>query len=202
MSDKVPAEFLGKARVFRANMISAVSGVGAQMAAIRDYSFGLYKRRNSPPRPWHLLEIEQKWRSMPAAGCLRLAVQRDKRSMLIADTRITAAKAKNLEWGGASEISICLVESSLALSKRQVETKAATVAAVSLHAMGRWYQRAFATNDYAMMHDLALVVTAASALVTEAADAVRVPSPNGGSWRGAVVETLEGNRIVNVRTFL
>ena len=66
----------------------------------------------------HLLEIEQKWRSMPAAGCLRLAVQRDKRCMLIADTRITAAKARNLEWGGASEISICLIESSLALSKR------------------------------------------------------------------------------------
>jgi hypothetical protein len=123
VGNPVPAEFLGKARVFRLNMLAAVTGVGAQMSAIRDYSFGLYKRRNSAPRPWHLVAIEQKWRAIPAAGCVRLAVQRDNRCMLIADTRVTAAKAKNPEWGGASETSICLIESSLAMTKRQVETK-------------------------------------------------------------------------------
>ena len=53
-----------------------------------------------------------------------------------------------------------------------------------------------------MMRDLALVVAAAPALVSEAANVVEVPSRNGGSWRGAIVETLDGNRIVNVRTFL
>lgn len=62
MSDKVPAEFVGKARVFRANMLAATTGVGSQMRAISQYSFDLYKRRNSSPRPEHLVSIEQQWR--------------------------------------------------------------------------------------------------------------------------------------------
>jgi hypothetical protein len=121
--------------------------------------------------------------------------------MSIEDTRITATTSKNTDWGDASEKSICLVESSLALTKRHAETKATTLAAVSLHALARWYQRALATNDTAIIHDLALVVSAVAVLDPNAGD-VLVPSRNGGSWRGAVVETFEGCRIVNIRTFV
>src|SRR6202012_181595 len=154
------------------------------MNAISQYSFGLYRRRNAPPRPEHLIAIEQRWRSIPPAGCLRLTVRRDKRSMSIENTRITATTSKNIEWGDASEKSICLIESSLALTKRQAETTTTTLAAVSLHALGRWYQRALATTDTAMLLDLALVVRAVSTLDPNAPD-VELPSTNGGSWRGA-----------------
>jgi hypothetical protein len=201
MSDKVPAEFVGKARVFRSRMIAATTGVGMQMNAISQYSFGLYKRRNTAPRPEHLVAIEQQWRSIPPAGCLRLTVRRDKRSMSIEDTRIAATTSKNTQWGDASEKSICIVESSLALMKRHAETTATTLAAVSLHALGRWYQRAFSTNDIAMMLDLALVVKAVSTLDPNVID-VDLPSENGGSWRGAIVETLNGKNVINIRTFV
>jgi hypothetical protein len=201
MSDRVPAEFVGKARVFRSSIIAATTGVGSQMRAISQFSFGLYKRRNTAPRPEHLVAIEQQWRSIPPAGCLRLTVRRDKRSMSIEDTRITATTSKNVEWGDGSEKSICLVESSLALTKRHAETTATTLAAVSLHALGRWYQRAFTTNDIAMLRDLALVVKAVPALDPSATD-VEVPSGNGGSWRGAIVETLNGKPVFNIRTFV
>jgi hypothetical protein len=201
MSDKVPAEFVGKARVFRSHMIAATTGVGIQMNAISQYSFGLYKRRNAAPRPEHLVAIERQWRSIPQAGCLRLTVRRDKRSMSIEDTRITATTSKNTQWGDRSEKSICLIESSLALTKRHAETTATTLAAVSLHALGRWYQRAFTTNDTAMLLDLALVVKAVPTLDPNAVD-VELPSENGGSWRGAIVETLNGKSVINIRTFV
>jgi hypothetical protein len=201
MSDKVPAEFVGKARVFRSRMIAATTRVGMQMNAISQYSFGLYKRRNAAPRPEHLVAIEQQWRSISPAGCLRLTVRRDKRSMSIEDTRIAATTSKNAQWGDASEKSICLVESSLALTKRHAETTATTLAAVSLHALGRWYQRAFTTNDIAMMLDLALVVKAVPTLDPNVID-VDLPSENGGSWRGAIVETLNGKNVINLRTFV
>jgi hypothetical protein len=201
MSDKVPAEFVGKARVFRSRMIAATTGVGLQMNAISQYSFGLYRRRNAAPRPEHLVAIEQQWRSIPPAGCLRLTVRRDRRSMSIEDTRITATTSKNIEWGDASEKSICLIESSLALTKRHAETMTTTLAAVSLHALGRWYQRAFTTHGTAMMLDLALVVRAVPTLDPNATD-VELPSGNGGSWRGAIVETLNGKNVFNIRTFV
>jgi hypothetical protein len=190
MRDRVPAEFVGKARVFRDRMIAATTGVGMQMNAISQYSFGLYKRRNAAPRPEHLIAIEQQWRSISPGGCLRLTVRRDRRSMSIADTRITATTSKNIEWGDASEKSICLIESSLALTKRHAETMTTTLAAVSLHALGRWYQRAFTTNDTAMMLDLALVVKTVPTLDPGATD-VELPSGNGGSSRGAIVENVE-----------
>jgi hypothetical protein len=201
MRDKVPAEFAGKARVFRSRMIAATTGVGLQMNAISQNSFGLYRRRNAAPRPEHLVAIEQQWRSIPPAGCLRLTVRRDRRSMSIEDTRITATTSNNIEWGDASEKSICPIESSLALTKRQAETMATTLAAVSLHALGRWYQRAFTTNDAAMLLDLALVIEAVPPLDPNATD-IQLPSGNGGSWRGAIVETLNGKSVFNIRTFV
>jgi hypothetical protein len=202
MNDKVPAEFVGKARMFRSNMIAATTGVGTQMRAISQYTFELYERRNSAPRPEHLVAIEQRWRSIPSGGCLRLTVRREKRSMSIEDTRITATTSKNAEWGGdASEKSICLIESSLALTKRHAETMATTLAAVSLHALGRWYQRAFTTNDNAIMRDLALIVKAVPTLDCKCTD-LELPSGNGGSWRGSMVETLNGTSVFNIRTFV
>lgn len=201
LNNKVPAEFVGKARVFRASMKAATAGVGPQMWAISEYSFGLYKRRNSAPRPEHLLAIEQRWRSIPTAGCLRLTVRRDKRSMSIKDTRVTATTANNPEWGDAFETGICLIESSLVLTRRHVETKATILAAVSLHALGRGYQRAFAINHGAIMLDLALLAAAVPALAANATD-LAVQSPNGGSWRGAIVQMHDGQHVINIRTFL
>jgi hypothetical protein len=201
MGDNVPAEFVGKARFFRASMHAATAPVGPQMRAVSQYSFDLYRRRNAAPRPEQLVAIEQRWRSICGAGCLRLSICRDKRSMLIQDTRIVTTVSSNIAWGGASEKSICLIESSLALTKRNAETAATMLAAISLHALGRWYQRAFITDDITLMLDLALVVAAAPGLVARASD-VEVNSENGGCWRGMVVDTRDGGTLVNIRTFV
>jgi hypothetical protein len=201
MSDKVPAEFVGKARLFRAGMQVATAPVGSRMHAVSRYSFDIYRRRNAGPRPEQLISIEQQWRSIPSAGRLRLAVRRDKRSMLIQDTRIVAATSRNAEWGDASEKSICLVESSLLLTKRRAEATVTMLAALSLHALGRWYQRAFATDEVAMLVDLGLVVAAVPGLTANASGA-EVKSQNGGCWRGMIVVTPDGTPIVNIRTFI
>ena len=121
--------------------------------------------------------------------------------MLIQDTRIVTTVSSNIEWGGASEKSISLVESSLTLTKRHAETNAVALAAVSLHALGRWYQRALVTDDVKLMLDLALVVAAAPGLSARISD-VEVRSENGGCWRGMVVETQNGGTLVNIRTFV
>jgi hypothetical protein len=121
--------------------------------------------------------------------------------MLIRDTRVVTTVSSSSEWDGASEKSICLIESSLELTKRHAETTAATLAAVSLHALGRWYQRARTTDDTSLMLDLASVVAAAPGLAATHSD-VEVGSQNGGCWRGIMLKTLDGKPVVNVRTFV
>jgi len=121
--------------------------------------------------------------------------------MFIRDTRIVATVSSSSEWGGASEKSISLVESSLALTKRHAETAATMLAAVSLHALGRWYQRALVTDDVTLTLDLALLVAAVSGSIAQASD-IEIRSDNGGCWRGSIVEKLDGGRLVNIRTFV
>ena len=69
------------------------------MRAITQYSFGLYKRRDSAPRPEHLVAIEQQWRSISAAGRLRLSVRRDRRSISIGDTPSVPMMMRHLPPG-------------------------------------------------------------------------------------------------------
>jgi hypothetical protein len=201
MRTRVSAEYVGKARAFRASMVAAATGVGPAMRAICRQSFELYRQRNSPLRPEQIISIEKQWRSIPAGGCLRLNIHRDKRSITIEDTRIAATTSNSSEWGDASETSICLVENSLELTKRRAESGATILAALSLHALGRWFQRARVTDPTSMMRDLTLVVNAVPDLV-EKDDEVLVPSINGGSWRGAIAYTRKGQRVVNIRTFV
>ena len=172
------------------------------MRAITDRAFGLYRRRNKCLRPEQLLQIEQAWRVIPSLDCSGLSIVRDRKNMIINDIRLSGAICTNSMWEpGATKAAIYLIQSTMSLTKLTAAITTSTLAAISLHALARWYERSRPQSDAGLMQDLTILAAAAPAVLASGQPTFLIPTPHCGKWLGSADAMSTGERLCNVRTF-
>ena len=147
---------------------------------------------------------------MPGVGLVNSKIQMSRRDLHIIEVRVGAGTAC-ATWNAATDepvISILLVE--LHIAKGICRMMVDTVALLSLHALGRWYQRSLANSDAALLADLARLAGAYGKILhIHAATGNRkfLWPATSGQWAGSITErfseaTGRQEQVLNVRTFL
>jgi hypothetical protein len=123
---------------------------------------------------------------LPSAGRLALTIERDKTGLRIEELRVAAGKIRFVAWeDGGSEVDVGIVRIELqAVSWKPAFVVGDLIASLSLHALGRRYQRGFDTSDAAILAEMRTIALCQPDIV-EANGAFSIPG-NGGSWVGEV----------------
>jgi len=199
--DRVPAEFIGKARTLRALLSSADSTYDKLFEVI----FARFRPRPGfIPMPRHafLARVPGVYRdTMPRTGRLRLTATWTNKELRITELRARGNTITALDWDDfelAVEIAIhAIVIAPTAKPPgsgfREVHQ---TVAGLGLHALARRYQRGADQNDTAVVRDLAALGTACAPALAKGGE-FRIPVADGGVWVGSKVESY-----LLVRTYI
>lgn len=126
----------------------------------------------------------------------------------LCDLRVQATRARSSGWQDTGvwepAVSVTLVQ--LALPSEAF--KAVLCVSFSMHAMSRFFQRAFRANDEALVAAIWHVCDVGLTRSEDVGDDVKVPAPvaNGGHWYGKVHAVKEAgadyiHRFIAVRTF-
>ena len=199
----VAAEFVGRARAFRARIGAEDDAVGRNVLEIMK-PLKARRRRSATFRPEALIDAERQFRHLPSAGRLTLKVDRDKSGLLIEEFRAAAGDFRFVSWlDGATDadIGICRVILE-AKSWGPVYTSCDVAVSVSLHALARRFQRGFDTSDGAILSEfqrIALQYVGIAAALGDFAIA-----GDGGAWVGEVASTQVGEvvaPVLAIRTF-
>lgn len=216
----VPAEFRGKARLFR-DRITALSDLatpklraivrGASGDCSRGYK-GMRIGRALPP-------VEDKWRAVSGDDRLDLTVSATTDCLTIADTRLVRTHITEVSTLGAVDEQALIIERvTLDIrvpSPRHCYWSSPALATLNLHALGRFFERA-RLDDGVLLHNLRLLAEAHPALMIKATGVaspaligqpIRFALPvTGGEWRGAVANLKEPSGrmspCVHARTFV
>jgi hypothetical protein len=194
----VPAQFLGMARDLR-NAVAAIDGT-AYRAAWRiatDLRDRLSRRRRL--RPEHPAEAARQWRAqMPATGRLWLDIRTTSDSIAVDEIRLIGDRFRQPGWR-TPEDSLLLGLVRLRATSRPCagEMCLMPLGLVSLHALGRRYQRGFDNSTAAVMSDILAIATQSTGL-DAAGQEVRIGVPDG-AWCGQMVMAGHGE---NGRPFL
>jgi len=200
--DRVPAEFIGLARAFRGRVADADVGV---IDVIRATSRQLVERmgRHPVPRAETLAGIVRAWRTTAPFARISLSSTFERKTLAIVETRVASHSYHDADWQqDALEPGISVVRISLAIAPRtRPALSFATLCAVSLHALGRRFERGHPIDDDAIIADIAAL--AAPLDVEDGPIAVPVPD---GRWLGSMVEVRKRSgateRIASARTFV
>lgn len=180
----LPAQFRGAARLFRDRIGRAVAPAGPAMKALVANSDRAVRRRHgSMPREF-LPDLEAKWRQLPPGGQLALDITRTRRNINIVDTRCIPETIGNADWDdGETEPSLIVVQNRYEITRLWARTQSATTACLSLHALGRFMQRARDTSDEALLRDIGALATAAPTLLQDQTPRrLSIPLADGGFW--------------------
>jgi hypothetical protein len=195
----VPFEFVGRARAFRARVGAEDDGVGR---AVMRIMAPLARRRLKSRifRPGDLIDAERQFRNLPSTGRLALQVGRDKHGLKIQELRCASGKIRFAEWANdASDPDIGIMRIALeATSWGPAFVAGDLIASLSLHALGRRFQRGFDTSDAAILSEL-------RAMALCHADIVETPGDfaiggSGGNWVGTLGQR-DGMRVLAIRSF-
>jgi hypothetical protein len=185
---RVPPEFRGLARVF----LQEVAAVDADaIAAIAAVNAMLRRRLTKNPhlRREQVREIRQAWeRTVPTAFLFERQFSGDHRRLLIAELRISATGWHDDKWEHSTP------EQGLSLCALSIDTRMARLfqttprASVSMHALGRWFQRTGSRDHDQLVRDLRALATFAAADAPPLADEdakteVTIACPTG-KWVG------------------
>jgi hypothetical protein len=184
---KVGAEFMGQARRFHSQLITDSLRSLGQMHLIRTNAEQLSARRGPKPfRPEILIEIERACQSVPRAGCLRRTVLHDKKTLSVENIWLIPTLERSPDWGaGEQEPAISALADTLQIDRRGgVNRILHQLATVSLHSLARWYCRAFATTDVALMANLLSLTLFAESGTGVGDHEFAAETNNGGCWRG------------------
>jgi hypothetical protein len=200
----VPAEFAGRARVFRNRILASDNRVGPAINAITAYARDVLRRRHTY-RPEHFKHLERAWRlTIPDMGRLAYATERGKDSLSIADARLCSSTFHKAKWENEfGEHSLALIIYSGRFTRGHIDIEAVPVSAVSLHALARRFQRSFDSSNQAVLRDLSLINFNAKDLLNTSP--FRQPAGDG-AWHGEVVTVATSEkpaqRILATRTFI
>jgi hypothetical protein len=199
MADRVPSEFIGRARDLRRRLAASEASVEANMhRALAPIARRL--ERHPVVREGTLLDAARAWRSLPSFGRVRCSVDiANRRRPEFSDVRVRPGVYRGLQWRGDYEPGLAVMLFVASVSGGDMLLAAWTVAVASLHAVARRYQRAPATDAtvLAEIGELALRFPE----IAPAGGEFMLPVP-GGVWCGHVIESRDDQVIVVARTFL
>jgi hypothetical protein len=204
-SSPVPPQFLGQARLARQHYHGSVA-VSPLMQAIAVYVRTHYSAQSGVP-PRTLAFVEKRWRKLPGTGCVyqRIATSAGGRTLSIRDVRAVDSTLQLSLWeDGAEEPGICLVDNWLRLERRRISGDAGISCALSLHSIGRFFQRQLGGSGTieALTRELGHLAEVAPPLLAGREPDLHIETPSG-AWHGHVARDMDGKRSpwVNLRTF-
>lgn len=112
---RVPAEFQGKARVFRDRIVAADTVVVDVSKRIEKMVNDRYRRsRSLKLRPEMLIDIARDWKTrIPAFGRINLKTTPGKASLRIDETRVMQSVGGYESWNGETELGVVVERISL-----------------------------------------------------------------------------------------
>ena len=193
----VPREFLGMAREFRNVLVAEDPGAGDKQNAI---AAALRSRlaKGSLPRPEAIKAAAQAWREVPATGRLRLEVELSTRRLVIRELRVGAADNRFPGWRDWEDSFVILL-TGFSLVRWNFAYHYEMLASISLHGLGRRYQRGADSSPAAVMADFAALATATPESTAPGRFEVRT---SNGRWAGRVVPVHGSAPVLAARTFL
>ena len=198
---RVPREFVGRARDLqrRVDGLDAIATV--QMADIvRPAQEWLRRKPNL--RAEMLAEIARRWRDeIPAEFRLSFEVKLDGRWGLITERRVGAARMWHDRWQGEHELAIVLLEQTLIAKPKRTELFERPVATVSLHALGRYFQRTPLASEAGLLEDLGPLMQHAVSEHERLRQDFTVSTPRG-VWTGKLIRTPETPVLASVLTWI
>jgi hypothetical protein len=203
----VPREFVGQARLFCSRIDAAAKAANAAAREIATEAHSIARRRPTW-RPEHLAGFERQWRhKMPYEGLVSLEIERNKRTLTIAELRLARASYEDVRWSQSSR------EDSVVLARRTfrfitpagLDHQRIAIASFGIHAIARRYQRGLDNTDAAIQADIAELSLHIVRLVDVASQTFSIPCPSG-VWVGAIevirISSGPDQRVLNVRSFL
>jgi hypothetical protein len=194
-TSRVPPEFLGKARGFGNRILDADN----QFMTMRDEllaRFGARLRRKPTLRLDDCLDGLSRWRALglfgqPPESWAKLEYA--KRRVVFSDYRLTTSTGHREEWGeGVSEPGVDLMLVELIFEPREgyAHQDITGVFNVSLHALGRFYQRAFRSSDEVLAAAIWAALGEIKGLPPDENGDFALPVPViGGHWFGQRTNT-------------
>jgi hypothetical protein len=175
-SKSVPREFIGRARQFRERILAADGLVMPVLDRLYD-PLAERARRNPRPRPELIAAASRAWAmQMPEFGRLgERRVRKSSRALTIAEARLSSGRLRQPTWDqGETDPGFSIAFITLELSETMCKLTAHMVAAVTLHAVGRWFQRASSDDsETALLADFARLAAEYGRILD---DHARVPS--------------------------
>jgi hypothetical protein len=217
MSDRITMEFLGKARTFRAR----VGGEDEQrFSPARDAAYEqlrLRLRRKPSFREPECHDLLRLWQQAGQTyGQINAPrMQYEKRLVQFRSLRLLSAEGQSEAWADDEReagLSMAMVQLSADSKTGLVQLKAQAMATFSLHAMARFYQRAFHASDDTLVSAIWSIMPSIKRLIsTTTIDEFGVPVREaGGHWFGWINPVIhvdadgtdrhQGDAL-NVRTF-
>jgi len=216
MADRILPEFIGKARAFRERISNADE---RQFGPVRDAAYASLRRRIRQKPTFREPECQDLLRHWKQAGetygqLNAPHMNYSKHAVRFTSVRLLASEGQSDEWtDGERETGITMTMVRLTADGKEgtVALDAKALAIFSLHALARYYQRAFQSSDDALIAAMWGVLPDIKALITATTvDEFGLPViAAGGHWFGWInpVMHVEDNELIgendalNVRTF-
>lgn len=216
MADRILPEFIGKARAIRERIASADE---RQFGPARDAAYASLRRRIQQKPTFREPECRDLLRHWQQAGETygQINVPRmnySKHSVRFSTVRLLGTEGQSEDWADGERetgISMAMVHLSADGKEGTVALNAKSLAIFSLHALARYYQRAFQSSDDALIAAMWGVLPDIKELITATTvDEFGLPVvAAGGHWFGWInpVVHVENNKSIgendalNVRTF-
>jgi hypothetical protein len=197
-ANRVPAEWLGKARLFRDAVCRA--DLITQDEARRIIAPLQARLARKPGLRLHqAIDAARVWREMPSPYRIALNIDLDDAGgLVIDDWQLNGCHSFNREWDDPSwEPGVTLLRVGLR-TRAGVVLEAVPICIISLHATARWFQRSWPNDEPALIRDIGQLLT------TQKCEG-RVACAGGGDWLGHTTVAHGGRkafRCFDVRTFV
>ena len=189
LAPRVPAEFVGRARVLRDAIVAEDEPTGRLVTALMAPLPDRIKRRCNPiPRAATLKAVAHAWRhDMPPKSRLALDVRLERKSLRIHEMRLSSSVYKSAAWTDDDyESGLVILGITLEAWAFHYTFTTCTIAHVSQHAIARRLQRSPDGSEGAIVRDLQALGQAHHALADrEGGTEFTVPA-GGGVWAGSV----------------
>jgi hypothetical protein len=193
---RVPVQWLGRARLLRSRIMAAYD----EWAAAGDRLLAPLRRRDDfvPVYTRQTLSVTlARWKRLPVWGQIRCITRQDRAALSILEFRLAPLVTQRVGWDADElTVALALISVDLRLPAAFID-QVEVVACISLHALGRRFERSVRRDDISVLRDLVPIPSA-----TMRADGdFAVPAYHGGQWIGQAM-TCNGKPILAVRTFL
>lgn len=221
---KVPMEYIGRARAFRARIIDADKEFQERAEGPIHQKFCARLATRPTLRKPETLDLFRQWQTTstfahPPFKHSYAKLHYTKRRVEIFDFRLVAVDERNIEWDeDERESGIHLITVRMIAQTGSVHTETKPICSFSLHAMARYYQKAFRATDNGLIGAIwGVLWQALPYLKDPEADWFTLEVPHGGgNWWGRMMniiltgpdlaepdddEEVENHYMLGVKTF-